>query len=269
VTVAAAASPADEGKINCFVNELKERKQIKDNFPTFPTKDQSYDCATALEAEKAHAKESWTTETAETSHAFDRSLVKCVREKVTLEAYTDAFLLSLVFNSSLPVGNEFPREVADNLLKNIHTAENECVEAKYKIYVGYEQYKLAAMFDNIFDRVSGFQFNESAEFKYCIRKYLLDNNYLNATLGIILNRDNLDVSKVDCSGAKDQTAATILAESTLNNACYIKKVNDIKNVATIWIILILPEANITEEQKDQFRWQFIRSSLKFQEDECE
>ena len=124
------------------------------------------------------------------------------------------------------------------------------------------------MFDSIFDAESAEETEDGDKDDYCMRKYVVDNQLIDAKYRVKLNPKYIDISELNCKPIQAKiikslddvftqgmlTSDDITSEITI---CAKEKMHSNKVFDKIISLLILKELALTDEQKNVERQAFV------------
>lgn len=130
------------------------------------------------------------------------------------------------------------------------------------------------MFDNILNvEDSSEETEDDDKDEYCVKKYVVDNQIIDAKYTVILNRKNIDVSEISCDPIVRKFLKTLEDEFTqglLENdsitpeysICAKNKMLDNKAFDKIIALFILKDLALTDQQKNEERQVFVELMTK-------
>lgn len=164
-------------------------------------------------------------------------------------------------------------------IKSIDYAIEKKMETAVKLCTSSEVF--GELFDTLFDGSNDNETDstESTGEDYCLRKYIVDNNFINTTVyQVNLNPDNIDVSKLNCDEVvkqlREEHEEEINEEFKLEfkrpskrvRRCLTKTFRTHNYFESTIRVFMLGEMNISDEQKTAERNSFIESMQNFYAD---
>lgn len=161
--------------------------------------------------------------------------------------------LAIFVTSSYQSQNETQQrvnEIKKQSKKLVHNAVKLCV--------------FSEIFEELFTKSSGDEDEDSKASSYCVRKHVVNNNYIDKkTYKVDLNPDNLNVSVIDCGEHLEIQTRKIRNELDGKiSDCAKEKILKEEYVIKMMAFEVLSDLNITEVQKEAERRNFIDLMVK-------
>lgn len=253
-------------KSGCFVKYLKSRGSIETDFPSVPYDGPKEVCLFMVGLVENIFYES----VRENIDQIDKSTEyeHCIMAELKKSRALEYLLKFEVYQSATHLTSE---EKEDKMNEMERGSVEEITRAAVKCQTD-KDYR--AMFDDIYNTEDSSEETEDEDRdEYCIRKYVVDNQLVDAKYEVKINPKEIDVSQVICEPIVTKFLASLqegFTQGMLENKeitpefsdCAKGKMVDLKAFDKIISLFIIKDLALTDEQKNEEREVFVNLMTK-------
>jgi hypothetical protein len=255
----ATSTEATEGDIDCYIDHLKKHKILNSAFPKYSNESRD----SGLFSEELYCAMTivvFKEKILNRLRDFSKQEKKCVEDEYNTNEYGLTTMLLTVYERK----NLIPE--AERTQKFLETKkETEKIRQKFLVACLTER-----TFGDLFDsEISSVGRDEKEDENYCARKFVVEHNLIDtAVYNVMLNPKNINIDNVDCKKItkkwikkEEKRAIKDFEEDT--RECVLVKDRETGNAHKHLRLKVLRELNITDEQKQIERVNFINHMKEF------